>query len=33
MLELSERNFSDGLEMKFALPLFGILQAGEPETV
>jgi len=32
MPELSERNFCDGLEMKLAIPLVGILQDGAPET-
>ena len=30
--ELSERNFFDGLETKFTLPMGGIQQAGAPET-
>jgi len=29
--ELSERNFCDGLEIKFTLPLGGIQQAGAPK--
>jgi len=29
---LTERNFCDGIEMKFASPLGGIQQAGAPET-
>jgi len=32
MPELSERYFCDGLEMKLAMPLFGILQDVAPET-
>jgi len=32
MPELSERNFADGLKMKFTLPLVEILHAGAPET-
>ena len=32
MPELSERNFCDGLEMKLAIPLVGILQDDAPET-
>jgi len=32
MPALSERNFCDGLEMKFTSPLDGIQQAGAPET-
>ena len=32
MPELSETNFCDGLEMKLAMPLVGILQDGAPET-
>ena len=32
MLELSDWNFYDGLEMKFTSPLGGIQQAGAPKT-
>jgi len=32
MLELSERNFCDDLEMKFTSPSGEIQQAGAPET-
>jgi len=32
MPELSGMNFCDGLEMKLAIPLVGILQDGTPET-
>jgi len=32
MPEFTEKNFCDGLEMKFASPSDGIQQAGAPET-
>ena len=33
MLEISERSFCDGLEMKLPSPSGGIQQTGAPETI